>query len=82
MSEETFNGWANYETWNVSLWINNEEAIYTSALHFLEKYQGETPYKDFISFAQLTGETPDGVAFASSKLDYIELNQMMKELTA
>lgn len=28
MSERTYNGWTNYETWNVKLWIDNEEGSY------------------------------------------------------
>ena len=24
MTNKTYNGWANYETWNVALWIDNE----------------------------------------------------------
>lgn len=26
--KEEYNGWTNYETWNVHLWITNEEGIY------------------------------------------------------
>lgn len=25
MAQQTYNGWTNYETWNVALWIDNEE---------------------------------------------------------
>ncbi len=28
MSERKYNGWANYETWNVALWIDNEPGSY------------------------------------------------------
>lgn len=31
MSTETHNGWANYPTWNVALWMDNEEGSYLHA---------------------------------------------------
>lgn len=28
MSDRTYNGWTNYETWVVNLWMDNEEGTY------------------------------------------------------
>ena len=28
----SYNGWENYETWNVALWINNTESLYHLAM--------------------------------------------------
>ena len=30
--DKTYNGWKNYETWCVNLWISNEEPLYREAL--------------------------------------------------
>ncbi len=76
-----YNGWANKATWNISLWINNDEPIYRSAVEFMANYQGKRPYMDFIKHYGLTqARTPDNFKFMSSSLNLKELNEMMKEL--
>lgn len=37
MADQTFEGWANYATWNVALWSDNDEDIYISKCAWLEK---------------------------------------------
>ena len=79
--ENTYNGWKNRETWNVSLWINNDEGLYRAAVDFMENTKAKAPYKDFIASIGLEhSKTPDGIAYISTKLDYNELNAMMRDL--
>jgi hypothetical protein len=73
--EGTYEGWANYATWNVALWINNDEGLYYMAKE----------YDDYESFAEASREygmteTPDGVALNDSGLDIAELDEMFEEL--
>lgn len=32
MRNETYNGWYNYETWCINLWLTNEQALYNAML--------------------------------------------------
>ena len=73
MEDTTYNGWKNYQTWNVALWIGNDEGLY-----YLAKAQDT--YHDFITtmrdqFAQT--ETPDRVAYNDSSLDFEGLDEMI-----
>jgi hypothetical protein len=58
MSELTgYNGWSNYETWLVALWLNNDQASY-SALEEL-KAEDESDYRKAESLEELVRELYD-----------------------
>ena len=72
---ETFNGWANYETWNVALWLQNDEAMYTVAKHY-STFDSLIPRLEY-RFGQMT---PDGVRWMDGRIDTDELDEMLQDL--
>lgn len=40
MAAERFNGWTNYATWNVVLWIDNDESFYTRKVKWIKEFSG------------------------------------------
>ena len=73
----SYNGWKNHATWNVALWIGNDEGLYNFAI-------GCETYHDFVSqmrecFESI--ETPDRVAWNDSALDYERLDELIQELS-
>lgn len=81
------NGWANYETWNASLWIGNDEFLYNTAKACVT-YCGddETPWDKFVrcmcagDIGRYLKHTGDGVAWNDPKIDADEMNEMLAEL--
>ena len=72
--ENIMNGWANYETWNVALWIGNEEYLYQIA-------KGCTSFLNFVERVEdIMWDTPDGVSLTDPNLDITELDEMILEL--
>ena len=58
-----YNGWANRSTWNVVLWMNNDEPIYLWMLDTFGRRYIPIVAKDakwFISKVWPSGVTPDG----------------------
>ena len=80
----TYNGWANYHTWNVSLYINNEYPLYKAAESYVA-YQTElnlpVSYTEFTQYyMDLLGTiTPDGVSWTDPSIDEDEMNEMLME---
>jgi hypothetical protein len=71
--EMTYNGFKNYETWNVVLWINNDEGLYNLASQC-------SSYDEFVDCMNDLGstigyQTPDGVAWNDSGIDRETVNR-------
>lgn len=75
MKDKTYNGWKNYQTWNIALWIQNDETFYYIA-------KDCDDYGDFLdqSMGVRTGATPDGVMWNDPRIDLIALDEMFEEL--
>ena len=41
MSQETYNGWTNYETWLVNIWVDNDKKLYFIMKEILNSYDWE-----------------------------------------
>ena len=78
----SYNGWENWETWNVALWIQNDEGLYNAARSAMRRYGTLFGgYKNFIrSYGMEETSTPDGAEYVSNFLNYQELDEMMLEL--
>lgn len=75
----TYNGYANYQTWNVCLWISNDESLYDVA-SCCKDYEG---FKNMLRAGcenmKIAYETPDGVAWGDSGVNLAELEEFWSE---
>lgn len=65
-----YNGWTNYATWNVVLWIGSDEGLYNLTRH-CECYDQVLE----IFFELGIGYTPDGVRYCSSDINRDEIDE-------
>ena len=78
IEDTTYNGWTNWETWNVALWIGNDPGLYELACDVAR--DGGT-YGHLVSIIlECSKETPDSCKWDDVNINGIEVNEMMKEL--
>lgn len=65
----SYNGWSNYETWNVALWLQNDAGLY----YLCRDMDNYIDTIDVLADMGVT-HTPDGVAYADAAVNVIELN--------
>ena len=72
---KTYNGWANYQTWNVALWIQDDYTLYEIAREC-------DSYKEFVDYIFTCGEleTLDGVLYSDPRLDCESLDSVVEEI--
>ena len=75
LTDTTYNGWTNYETWNVALWLGNDEGLYNMARMYKEH-----GYKSLSHMLmEMSTSTPDGVKWNDTNLNICELNDMLSD---
>jgi hypothetical protein len=69
LTDTSYNGWTNYETWNVALWIDNGIGLYNLA-----------QYGDYQTFCDCMGSdavTGDGISYTDPKVNAVEINSLV-----
>lgn len=66
---DTYNGWTDWTTWSVALWIGNDEGIYQIA-------QSCKDFDEFVAVIE-TEATPDGAVWDQADAD--EMQQLWND---
>jgi len=87
---DNYNGWTNYETWNVALYLDNDEGIYNFILEGLRHLLAERnddwtgistqELRELVQSAFRGDSTPDGVRLSHSEIDWSEISDKLLEM--
>jgi len=95
LEDKTCNGWKNYETWNVALWLQNDEGLYLTIMdNLVHGITSWLPLRDTIiessqelhddmvgkAFPDYRPGTPDGVRWDDERVDVAEIEGMILEI--
>ena len=74
-TDTDYNGWTNYETWNVGLWLGNDEGLYDVARRALD-------FDHLIEMLNSYGSefTGDGVRWDDPSVNRVEIEEMLEEM--
>ena len=72
----SYNGWTNWETWNVHMWIGNDETF-----NRIMTQGAKNDWEQFKALAMQFGitKTPDGVSFEDPEVNQDEIRKAYAE---
>jgi hypothetical protein len=75
MESKKYNGWKNYETWNVALWLQNDESMHDLCFYCKD-------YRELVLKLHKKGiaQTPDDVYYADAYLDMDALDRVVRDI--
>ena len=81
LTDTTYNGWSNYETWNVVLWMMNDFSLYKVARQ-AARVDLLNPYQFFVDEMRDMNcqRTDDGVSWTDDNINQCEVNEALAEL--
>lgn len=75
----TYNGYANYQTWNVCLWISNDEGLNEFAAVCQDYNDFKARLREMDMNSPIAYETPDGVSWNDSGINNAEMKDYWAE---
>lgn len=83
----TYNGWSNWETWNVILWLENDEDLWNNLRVKIKPYQRCGCVRDDIIYCVRSAYvyafgaaiTPDGVDLNDKSIDWQQIYEAVQE---
>jgi len=86
MIRQEYNGWTNYPTWAVHLWLTNEEPLYHQSRELVaegEDYEAAGRLKEFVTDYDPLGSTPsmftDILGWAVEQVNWLEVARALRE---
>jgi hypothetical protein len=80
---EDYNGWKNYETWNVALYLDNDEGTYLAVREYVRDTLNSTDdltYDGLIEYLGIENEsTPDGIPWNYFRIDRREMFEWLMD---
>ena len=75
----SYNGWKNRATWNIALWLGNDEGLYNLVCECATQ-NPRNPYAAFLRYMGPDERTPDGFKYAGRAVCRKEINHYMREM--